>query len=262
MNAFESLTNYYNSYDEDARLVSRHGQVEFLTTVKYIEKYLKPDMKILEIGAGTGRYSHYFARRGYTVDAIELVSHNIEIFKANTQPDEKITVMQGNACDLSTFGSERYDITLLLGPLYHLFTEADKLTALSEAIRVTKRGGVIFAAYCNNDATIIQFCFQKNMINNERYKELIDPVAFKCASDPEEVFELYRKEDIDALMSRFNAERLHYIGTDMATNFMRPTVDAMDDATFEIYLRYHFSICERSDMTGATHHMLNIFRKE
>lgn len=261
MSTNEFIINYYNAGKEDGRLTSRYGQVEFLTTVKYVEKYLFAGAKIIEIGAGTGRYSHYFARRGYEVDAVELVPYNIEIFKANTQPGERITVTEGNACDMSFVADESYDITLLLGPMYHLYTEADKLAALSEAIRVTKRGGVIFAAYCNNDATMIQFCFIKGNILPYMEHGMIDPVTFKCQSEPKEVFTLYRKEEIDALMSRFDVERLHYIGTDMATNFIRPAVDAMDDKTFEVYLRYHFSICERPDMVGATHHMLDIFRK-
>ena len=147
METLKALTQYYGSYDEDSRLDSRRGQVEFLTTLRYIEKYLRPGMRVLEIGAATGRYSHYLARRGYEVDAVELVEHNIEIFKANTQPGEQITVTQGNAKDLSVFEDNTYDITLLLGPMYHLFTEEEKLQALSEAIRVTKPGGLIYAAY-------------------------------------------------------------------------------------------------------------------
>ena len=244
MKTYDILSNYYQNYDEDGRLASRHGQVEFLTTMRYIDRYLTPGMRILEIGAGTGRYSHALAQRGYRVDAIELVEHNIEIFKSKTIPD----------------GS--YDITLLLGPMYHLFTTEDQKKALSEALRVTKKGGVIFAAYCNTDATIIQFCFQKGMLFKEPYTTLIDPVTFKASSTPEELFVLYRKEDIDALMEGFPVTRLHYVGSDMATNFMRATVDEMDDATFERYLAYHFVICERPDMVGATHHILDIFRKD
>lgn len=48
------LENYYNEWNEDDRLLSRFGQVEFLITIRFIEKYLKPGMKILEVGAGTG----------------------------------------------------------------------------------------------------------------------------------------------------------------------------------------------------------------
>jgi len=73
MERMEALTNYYTTHNEDARLTSKHGMVEFLTTIHYVEKYLKPGMRILEIGAGTGRYSHYFALNGYSVDAVELM---------------------------------------------------------------------------------------------------------------------------------------------------------------------------------------------
>lgn len=100
------------------------------------------------------------------------------------------------------------------------------------------------------------------MLQNERYRELIDPVTFKAASSPQELFQLYRKEEIDELMSHFPVKRLHYLGTDMVTNFMRETIDQMDDELFETYLRYHFYICEREDMVGMTNHILDVFRKE
>ena len=106
METKEILANYYENYDEDGRLRSRHGMVEFLTTMRYVSKYLRPGMRILEIGAGTGRYSHTLARQGYRVDAVELLEHNIEIFRRNTLPGEPVTVTQGNAVDLSAFAGE------------------------------------------------------------------------------------------------------------------------------------------------------------
>ena len=63
------LIDFYNHYDEDSRLRLPHGTVEFLTTMHYIGKYLSPGSRVLEIGAGTGRYSHALAQQGYTVDA-------------------------------------------------------------------------------------------------------------------------------------------------------------------------------------------------
>ena len=262
MKRFDCLKNYYENYDENSRLERRRGQVEFLTTVHYIEKYLKEGMKILEIGAGTGRYSHFFARNGYKVDAVELIEHNIEIFKANIEEDENVKIQQGDAINLESINDNEYDITLLLGPMYHLYTDTERKAAISEAIRVTKKGGIIYSAYCNNDMTVYQFCFARENIFNERYKNLIDYNTFELHSTPEEVFALYRKSDIDELMSEFYVKRLHYVGTDMLTRFIADAVDAMDDKTFDAYMRYHLCICERTDMIGATHHMLDIFRKE
>lgn len=261
MEVLQILTDFYSNYDEEGRLLSRNGSVEFLTTVRYIEKYLRPGMRILEIGAATGRYSHALAQRGYQVDAVELVQHNIDLFREKTLPGENVTIRQGNALDLNFYENNTFDITLLLGPMYHLFTKPEQKKALSEAIRVTKPGGVIFAAYCGNEATMIQYCFGRGMIREKRYRELIDPVTFKASSDPAELFELYRREDIDALMADFAVERLHYVGTDMATHYMRATIDEMDDELFDLYLQYHFVICERSDLVGASHHILDVFRK-
>lgn len=261
METLKALTEFYSNYDEEGRLLSRHGQVEYLTTMRYIEKYLRSGMKILEIGAATGRYSHTLARKGYRVEAVELIQHNIDIFEALTQPGEDVTIRQGNAKDLCFFEEESFDMTLLLGPMYHLFAVEEQLQALSEAIRVTKTGGIIMAAYCGNDATLVQFCFGRGMLKEQRYRELVDFDTFKASSDPAELFQLYRIEDIDALMAHFAAERLHFVGTDMATNYMRPVVDEMDDAFFDLFLQYHFTICERQDMVGVSHHFLDIFRK-
>ncbi len=263
MKTNQYLIEHYGNYNEDSRLVSRHGSVEFLTTMNYIEKYIKTDDRVLEIGAGTGRYSHSLARQGYTVDAVELVEHNIDVFRQNTQADENVTIKQGNAMDLSAFSDNKYDITLLLGPLYHLYNKDDKRQALSEAIRVTKRGGVIFAAYVISDGCLLDEGFKRGNINVSEYIEngLIDPKTFASKSQPKDLFELVRKENIDDLMSVFPVSRLHYVATDGCALFMREAVDAMDDETFKLYLKYHFATCEREDLLGITSHAVDIFRK-
>lgn len=79
------LEEYYNTHDEDGRLLSRHGQIEYLTTMKYIRERLAgiSDPAVLEIGAGTGRYSVTLAKEGLNVTAVELIRHNIDILGRN-----------------------------------------------------------------------------------------------------------------------------------------------------------------------------------
>ena len=261
MEVKQYLEHYYEQYDEDGRLRSKHGMVEFLTTLKYIECYLKPGMRILEIGTATGRYSHALAQKGFSVDAVELVEHNIEIFKQNTLPGEPVTIRQGNAMDLSDFADDTYDITLLLGPMYHLFTKEEQIKALSEAIRVTKRGGIVFAAYCMGDASILSYGFVRGEIFNIIEKCMLNTETFETFSHPWDLFELYRKEDIEALRSAFDVSPLHFVASDGYTNHMRAVVDSMDDRTYDIFLRYHFATCERQDLIGYSNHTLDIFRK-
>ncbi len=256
------LAGYYEGYDENSRLYSRHGMVEYFTTMKYVEKYLKPGMRVLEIGAATGRYSHALAREGYVVDAVELLEYNIEMFKRNTLQDEPVTITQGDATDLSDFKSDTYDITLLLGPMYHLFTTADKLSAMSEAIRVTKKGGIIFVAYCMGDASILSYGFVREEIYNIIENCKLDTETFNTFSNPWDIFELCRKEDIDGLRTSFNVTQLHFVATDGYANHMRDTLEDMDEKTYQLYLKYHFATCERPDMIGYSHHTLDIFRKD
>lgn len=255
------LTDYYSNYDEDGRLASRHGSVEFLTTMNYIEKYLTDGARIIEIGAGTGRYSHALAQKGYAVDAVELVESNLAKLKAKTQPGEPIDARQGDARDLSAFADGTFDITLLLGPMYHLYTEEDALTALREALRITKTGGVVFVSYCMTDPSIIGYGFKKGHIHELLEDGLVDPVTFRAFSTPKELFQLYRKADIDAMRGHFDVTPLHFVATDGFTHHIPETVDAMDDATFDVYLRYHLAICELPELAGWSHHTLDVFIK-
>lgn len=119
------VVKYYNDYDEDSRFSRKFNYVEFITTMKYIEKYLRTGMRVAEIGAGTGRYSIALADAGYTVDAVELVQHNIDVLRSKIKQAHSISITQGNAVDLP-LKSDTYDITLLLGPMYHLFLKKSK----------------------------------------------------------------------------------------------------------------------------------------
>ena len=256
------LVDFYNRIDEDSRLLSKHGKIEFLTTVKYIEKYLKDGMKIIEIGAATGRYSHYFAQKGFAVDAVELIEHNIEIFKAKTLPDEKVSIRKGNAIDLAEYPDKSYDITLLLGPMYHLYTVEEQKKALREAMRITKNGGFVFVAYCMVDSSVLTGIFKNNKVQQCIDDGLIDTETFETFFPPHGVFKLYTRDEIFELTKELNAERLHFLATDGYTLHMREVIENMDAETYRLYLKYHFKTCERQDLIGMSHHTLDVLRKE
>ncbi len=256
------LENFYLTHNEYERFTPKSGQVEFLTTVRYVEKYLFPGAKILEIGAGSGRYSHYFAQMGYEVDAVELLDVNIEHIRNHMQEGETLRIFKGNALNLDFLSSESYDIVLLLGPLYHLYTEEDQLTALHEALRLLKKGGVLMNAYCLADAAILMAGFKKGLTKSLIEGKLLDPVTFKTYSEPKDLFNLSTVSDINRLNTCLPVKRMHLVGSDMSAEFLKDTIDQMDDETFEIYMRYHFTVCEREDLIGAGNHALDILRKD
>ena len=256
------LNAFYENYDEEGRLLTRAGNVEFVTTMHFIEKYLKPGMRVLEVGAATGRYSHTLARQGYRVDAVELTPHNISIFNRLTQPEEDVTIRQGDARNLGCFADNTYDLTLVLGPMYHLFAEADRRQALQEAVRVTKSGGVIFAAYCMLDAAILCYGFARNQLQDLIREKRIDLEDFRQVHSRLDYFCLSRKEAVDALREGLGVTQLHFAAADGYAKHMEGPLAEMDENTYRMFLRYHLATCERPDMVGISHHTIDIFRKD
>ena len=256
----EVLNKFYNdSCNEDVRLDSKHGQVEFLTTTKYIEEYLKPDSKILEVGAATGRYSLYYAKKGYNVTAIEYVDHNVEILKSKITDEMDIIAEQGDGCDLSRFEDNTFDITLVLGPLYHLFDDKDINSAIKEAIRVTKQDGIIAIAYLTSDSTMISWGLLGNHLI-DGYPKFFDE-NFKIRRFPEGIFSHFYISEFKELMGNYNVELLHNVATDGFSFYVKDKIDSLTDEEFDTWMRYHLSTCEREDLQGYSNHMLYICKK-
>ena len=256
------LTRHYSTHDEDARFASRHGQVEFLTTMRYIERYLQPDMKVLEIGAATGRYSLTLARMGYDVTAIELVQHNIDVFRKKMKPRDKVDLQQGNALDLSRFEDNSFDMTLLLGPMYHLFSQEDQTRALNEALRVTKPNGYLYVAYVISDMAILTSGIGTKRFFWDYLKDgHIVPGTYQCIAHPGNLFQPCRKEDIEALTAPLPCRRLHYVAVDGTAQLNTTALAKMTPQQFAIFMDYHYFLCERPDMAGTTSHSLDILKK-
>jgi ubiquinone/menaquinone biosynthesis C-methylase UbiE len=264
------LEEYYNKFNEEKRFNSRHGQVEFRISMKYIHEYLneaaavndnaaasKSDIRLLDIGAGTGRYSVALSGEGYDVTAVELVKYNLGILKKKAS---KVRALQGNALNLKKLESNYFDVTLLFGPMYHLFGFDDKSKALSEAKRVTKPGGVILVAYCMNEYGVITYGFKEKHVlecmENGRFTE-----NFKTISNQSEIYDYMRIEDINTLNEEQGLERIKIISPDGPANYMRPFLNQLSDEEFEAFISYQMATCERMDLIGAGAHTVDILRK-
>lgn len=260
------LEEYYNKFNEEKRLNSRHGQVEFRVSMKYIQEYLqecekagrtKSQIKLLDIGAGTGRYSVAIANEGYDVTAVELVKHNLGLLKAK---NSSVKAMQGNALKLKKLEDEQFDVTLLFGPMYHLFSEEDRLKALSEAKRVTKTGGVILVAYVMNEYGVLTYAFKEKhvmeCVEQKRFTE-----DFHTISEPKDLYDYVRLEDIDVLNEKAGLERIKILSPDGPANYMRPFLNQLSDEEFEVFVQYQMATCERPELIGAGAHTVDILRK-
>lgn len=260
------LEVYYNKFNEEKRLDSRHGQVEFITSMKYIHKYLeklekkKPreEIKILDVGAATGRYSIPLAEEGYDVTAVELVKHNLSRLKAK---GSSVKAYQGNAMKLKRFEDDSFDLVLVFGPMYHLHEKEEKQKALSEAKRVVKQGGVILVAYIMNEYSVITYAFKEKHIREGMQTGMLDE-TFHCTKKANDLYSFVRTEDIAELNQIVGLDRLQIIAADGAANYIRPYLNALDEQEFQYFIEYHLSTCERADLLGASGHLVDILKKE
>ncbi len=260
-----TIEEYYNKFNEEKRLDSRHGRVEFQTTMKYIQAYLeellkekkKEEIHILDIGAGTGRYCIPLAEEGYQMSAVELVKHNLSRLK---QKCNKVQAYQGNALNLKRFQDNTFDVTFLFGPMYHLHEHADKCQALQEAKRVTKPGGRIFVAYIMNEYSVITYAFKEKHIKENLKNHQLDE-TFLCQKNSNELYSMVRLEEIERINQEVGLKRHQIIAADGPANYMRRYLNALDEEEFGYFLEYHWATCERMDLMGASAHTVDILVK-
>ena len=267
----DELTAHYNKFNEDKRLTRRHGQVEYITTMQYIHKYIEvlqgqnakdTTLRILDIGAGTGRYAVKLAKEGHDVTAVEYVKYNLGRLKQNAEVAKKecqeagkeflLQAYQGDARKLKRFAEDSFDLTLLFGPMYHLYSFEDKLQALMEAKRVTKPGGYILVAYLMNEYGVLTYGFKEGnaiaCVEDGRLDE-----NFHCHSTEKDLYDYVRLEDMKELRDAAGLEHVQTISADGPADYMRRELNAMSEEMFAKFIEYHLSTCERPELLGAGH---------
>lgn len=294
------LEQYYNKFHEEHRLETRHGFVEFNTSMKFIHEAIErvssgtgatsasapyqasktshtasalshtasalshpetsspSQIKILDIGAGTGRYSIALSREGFDVTAVELVKHNLEILRAK---HENVKTWQGDARDLHFLDDDTFDLTLVFGPMYHLHGQEEKIKALCEAKRVTKNGGIILVAYVMNEYSVISYCFKEHKWAEVAQKGGLS-ADFHITATEDDLYDYVRISDIDRLNKAAGLLRIKIISADGAADFMRRELNEMSEEEFKAFCDFQLTICERADLVGAGSHTVDILRVE
>ncbi len=257
----EIVSSFYGQFDEDGRIArSRHGQLEYCTTMSFIHRYAPERSRVLEVGAGTGRYSIALAKEGMDVTAVDLVESNIAVLRENSRGMANIKAFQGDATDLSLFPDDSFDVTLFFGPMYHLY-EADEVNdAIDEAIRVTRPGGVILFAFLSVFAIMYANYFYGNWAEGQAENFTED---YRVKHYKEQLFTGY---DVAEFEDLFRGKPVEWITTAGVDGMLEPIEKRQDfsmtDEEFSSLAEWYLNFSEKRELLGNTNHILYICRKQ
>jgi len=252
------IEKYYNKFNEDKRLKTRHGQVEFTVSLDYIKKYLKQGNKVVDIGAGTGAYSKALYDLGYDVTAVELVKKNVRVIEEKCP---NIKVLHKDARNLKCFSDESFDVCILFGPMYHLFTTEDKVEVLNQAKRITKKGGYIFVAYLLADYALVLHGFMDNNIRQSINEGKIDE-NFNIIASEKDLYSYVRLNEIKEYTKQAGLNLITIFSPDGPTDYIRKYVNNLSEEDFKVYLNYVKQNSQRQDMLGASSHVVTILKND
>jgi SAM-dependent methyltransferase len=145
---------HYDGADEAGRLTASTGRLELLRTQEVIRRHLPTGpLQIADIGGGAGIHAAWLAADGHHVHLLDPVPKHVTQTAALVPSGGSITARVGHAADVPLHDAS-VDAVLLLGPLYHLTERADRVQALSEAARIVRPGGPVFAAAVSRFASL------------------------------------------------------------------------------------------------------------
>jgi 2-polyprenyl-3-methyl-5-hydroxy-6-metoxy-1,4-benzoquinol methylase len=263
----KTIHDYYNAsvMTEWNRIA---GRPEFLLTRRMLDRYISPENKVLDIGGGPGRYSLYLAQKGCDVTLFDLSPENIKF--ADERANEyglKIKTFSGDAREVDNYIKEQFDHILLMGPMYHLLEEIDRINVVNAAIKLLKPNGVLFVSFINLIAGMIfsmktaPELIASTVPSEVEYREnFIAKKSFAGDAFTKAFF--IEQNEIIPFMAQFPLEKLHLFGQESITPPCEGNIMAQPKEIVDAWLNVCERICEREDLFSWSEHLMYVGRKK
>ena len=262
--SIEIVKEFYNGQVEYEwnRIVDKP---EFLLTCRMLNRYIKPRDKVLDIGGGPGRYTLYLADKGCDVTLFDLSSENVK-FAIEQAKNLNLTIngIVGDAREVNKHITEQFDHILLMGPMYHLLDESDRITAMNATLELLKPGGVIFVAFIHMGGGLVFMLreLQEHIIAPDEERFLIPLVngdSYGGSAFTEAFF--INQHLIKPFMEQFPLEKLHLFGQE---SILAPNVHQFMEQSTEVkeaWLDLAEQMCEKEEYLSWAEHLMYVGRK-
>lgn len=266
MDTKQVVKDYYNSYAEtEWKRIA--GRPEFLITRRYLDRYIKPGDKVLDIGGGPGRYSIYLASKGCDVTLFDLAEVNLKFaLERAAEQNVNIKVICGDACVADTLVNEKFDHVLLMGPMYHLLDVSDRIMAVNAALSLLKSQGTIFVSFISMNAGIIYgMKFSPEIITStvpcdaEYLESYITKKSY--AGDAFTKAAFIEQSEILPFMSRFPLRKLHLFGQESILSHCENNIMSQPEEVVKVWLDLAEAVSEREELLSWAEHIMYVGRK-
>ena len=257
-------------YDKDTQYewdrLDRH-RTELAVTLRALREHLPPPpARVLDCGGGPGRFSIELARMGYEVALFDLSTGNLRMARENAN-EAGVTIAgyeHGTAIDLSRFSDERFDAVLLMGPLYHLLEEEPRRQALTEARRVLRPGGLLFAAFITRYAPI-RYTAAHDMATwpaekPDELESILERGLQLPRGEPGSTFVAYfcRPEEVAPLLRDVGFEMVSLLGVEGLVSMIEEQVNELSGAPWEQWVAINYQAAADPSIHGCVEHLLAV----
>ena len=261
----KAVKAYYdaNSVHEWERF-DRHPY-EFELTKRKLNRYIKPGDCVLDIGGGPGRYSLYFAEKGCKVTLLDLSDNNIALAKEKAKEKGfEIEAIAGNALEAHKLLNHTYDHVLLMGPMYHLPEEKDRIAVVNQALSLLKLGGTLSVSFINMFAGVIFYMTrQPDGLLNPDEKKFLDKVLSgeSFSGDAFTKAHFAEQSSILPFMEQFHLRKLHLFGQESILSPCSGTIIQQTEQVQQAWLDLAEKLSERPEYFSYAEHLMYIGRK-
>jgi 2-polyprenyl-3-methyl-5-hydroxy-6-metoxy-1,4-benzoquinol methylase len=206
-------------YDSDVQKewdrLERHP-FEFRITTSMMNRYIKPGDRILDIGGGPGRYAIYYAKKGCDVTLVDLSPENVKFaLEKSKEMNINIKGISGDAREVDKLIKEKFDHIFVMGPMYHLLDEKDRIKAMNAAITLLKDMSLIYISFISLFAGMIYgMKSMPQMLLEESEQAFVDAVLRDESYGGDSFTKAFfiNKKDIMPFQDRFPLEKMHLFG--------------------------------------------------
>lgn len=266
------IIDYYSQFDEWGRL--DREPIEFQVNWHYIKKYMPKTGRVFDNGAGPGKYSMKLAEEGYKVTLADITPKFVTFAKSKAKELDLEQQFDGffaaDARDLNMIMDEQFDASLMLGPLYHLQNEKDRIKAANELYRVTKKNGLVFVAFMPRIRHILNSLLSpENWKPNNHMETILQFSQSGCFNHAEKGrftgAYYFNIEDINPFMEAHGFESLKLIGSNAGTILSNDNWDYWEKKGEQEVAKIIDLIVEKAEdpyILGISSHLLYIGRKK